>query len=101
MTTRHQIMQDIILHEVVLKRKPLLDQLLDGLSTLDLLPLIRAFPKCFETMFIAADISHKDVMGILERLEEAGTAENDFAWDWLVRILQECSIKGTVTYNYR
>ncbi len=77
-----------------------LDQLFDGLSTLDLLPLIRALPKCFETMFIAADVSHKGVMEILERLE-ASTAENDFAWDMLVCVLQECSIKGTVTYNYR
>ncbi len=55
MSTKEQITQDIVFHEVVAKPKPLLDQLAEGLKTLDVLTYIRAFPNQFEPLFVPGD----------------------------------------------
>ena len=65
MTTRHSVVQDIILHEVIAKRQKMLDQLAEGLNGLGLLSLIRAFPEVFLPLFVSTgDISSADVIEI-------------------------------------
>ncbi len=82
MTTRHQIVQDIILHEVVLKVKPLLDQLTEGMGTLT--TLIRTFPDTFKSLFLATATTQEEVVKILMKEEEM-TEEKKVVWRcWFV-----------------
>ena len=50
---KDSIAQDILLNEALIKPKPLLDQLAEGLECLGILQLIRAFPVTLGPLFMA------------------------------------------------
>ena len=52
LSTRHQIVQQIMLDQVICIRKAAIDQLLDGLHSLGFMELIKRLPKIFEVLFI-------------------------------------------------
>ena len=91
MHTRHAVIQDIILHEVITKRQKLLDQIAEGLNSLGLLTLIQAFPAVFESMFVyIRDIRVDDVKAILEEPVDM-TPDELTAW---TKFLDDCSQEG-------
>ncbi len=96
MSTRHSITQDIILHETVMKRKVVLDQLAQGLECLGVLQLIRLFPEVFEPMFVARhDLDCESVLGVIttKPREELSDKEKT-AWEHLQQFIKECSCEG-------
>ena len=54
MSTRDHIVQQIMLNEVLLKRKATLDQLLDGLCALRFNTLFQSYPENFLKLFCAS-----------------------------------------------
>ena len=53
LSTRHQIVQQLMLDQVICIRKAAIDQLRDGIKSLGFIKLIRRLPKIFEELFIA------------------------------------------------
>ena len=53
LSTRHQIVQQLMLDQVICIRKAAIDQLCDGLKSLGFIKLIRRLPNIFEELFIA------------------------------------------------
>ena len=52
MTTKNEIVQGIIFHELIDKRKAPMDQLCHGLERFQVLKCIRRNPKVFEPVFV-------------------------------------------------
>lgn len=91
MTTRHQIVQDMFFHELVLKVKPLLDQFVEGMGTMT--ALVRAFPDTFEGIFLATPTTHEEVVKILKKVEVM-TKKEESTWEMLVHAISDCSSEG-------
>ena len=94
MTTRHSIIQDMILNELV-KVKPLMDQLCDGLESLGVLPLIRAFPKPFCPLFVAPQkLTAEMVIRIMNVTFSETSPEEEKIWDMTKQFLHERTEAG-------
>ena len=99
MSTRHSVVQDITLHEVIIKRKPLLDHFTEGLNCLGLGKLIESFPLLFEPLFVssgpvtAAQVI--DIIDVPDKMDE----EEEVAFQMLHTVLEECSEEGKNYYT--
>ena len=91
---KEQIFQDIFLHEVVTKPKPMLDQLAEGLKTLNVLTHIRAFPDQFKPLFVSEEkVTSNDVKKILIKPNFNNSSEERL-WHSLINFLDYCSTEG-------
>ncbi len=68
MSNRHSIVQDVLVHEVVLKGRMLLDQFSEGLKSLSVLRLLRGFPDVFQPLFVPQELTAQSVVEILKRV---------------------------------
>ena len=93
------MVQDITLHEVIIKRKPLLDHFTEGLNCLGLGKLIESFPLLFEPLFVssgpvtAAQVI--DIIDVPDKMDE----EEEVAFQMLHTVLEECSEEGKNYYT--
>ena len=76
--TREMVLQSIILYEILLKRKLIIDQLAEGLESLGFRDLMVAFPDAFEPLFVAA-VSGNSVTAdqILEMITPPNSCSED------------------------
>jgi len=92
---KDSIAQDILLNEALIKPKPLLDQLAEGLECLGILQLIRAFPVTLGPLFMAQQPLSGGVVKKLLVKPGGMTGQEEEVWECLEMFLQECDEEGT------
>jgi len=94
LSTKEQIIQDIIFNEVILRPKPLLDQLAEGLKTLDVLAYIRAFPSQLEPLLVHGDVLCPNVVKSIIIKPCLLTKHQEEIWQRLMEYVEESTTKG-------
>lgn len=92
MENRQEVVQSIMLHFIINKKKVCLDQFREGLNILGFLEVAKAFPMNYEKYFVQHDdeLTPEKVKSILSLPDVDGTPP------MLMKYLDECSLKGTL-----
>ena len=89
-----------MLNEALIKPKPLLDQLAEGLECLGILQLIHAFPVTMGPMFMAQQPLSAVVVKNLLVKPSGMTEQQEEVWQCLEDFLQDCNEEGTSIESY-
>ena len=95
MENKTDIVQSILMHFVLSKKKVLLDQLREGLRTLGVLEEAIKYPLLFEKLFVRteSDLHPEEVKAILKFPEQMGGSEVATR-EMLLRFIDDCSINS-------
>lgn len=94
LSTKDSIAQDILLNEALIKPKPLLDQIAEGLKCLGVLKLVRAFPVAFGSVFMTqGQLTAQVVKKLL--VKPTLIEQQEQVWQCLENFLDVCSEEGT------
>jgi hypothetical protein len=87
---KREVVQSIMLHFIVNKKKVCLDQFREGLNTLGFLEAAKAFPMEYEKYFVQHDeeLTPDRVKCVLSLPDFEGTPA------MLLKFIDECSLKG-------
>ena len=91
-------MQDILLHHVLVKRIPMLDQFARGMEAggLGIMDIIKKYPEQCQQLFVQTDdnaICYTKVKEATQLFKPKDDIEKDLK-DMFERFLLECSVKG-------
>ena len=91
-------MQDILLHHVLVKRIPMLDQFVRGMEAggLGIIDIIKQYPEQWQGLFVQTDenaISYAKVKEATQLFTPKDDIEKDLK-DMFERFLLECSVEG-------
>lgn len=92
--TKHEIAHTFLVHFVLVKRLPVIESLSEGLMSLELLEMVKAFPKVFEPFFVhKGDVEAEAVNDLLsfQSLDDKRSSTASF----LRKFIAEASNKGS------
>ena len=97
---KQSISEALYTYNALLKRKPFLDQLMDGLEEIQVGSAMRRYLGVFEPLFVSAyEFTPQDVMGILHpRLPM--TQSESAVYNLLKRFITECNQEGIIMYVF-
>lgn len=93
------IVETIILHEALYKRKPFLDSFSDGLQVLGVRDMICHFPNIFKPAFVfSGHVTPADVLKILHpKPDESGMDENTKrVWKYVTLFIEAADSDGNI-----
>lgn len=91
---RDSIAEALYTYDALQKRKPFLDQLMEGLQEFELSSAMQVFPDIFEPLFVCAQKSMpQDVINILH-IRTPMTDAEQVVYDFLELFIRECNPTG-------
>ena len=84
MSNKDEIIQTILIHNGIYKRKVYLDSLAEGLEEYKMYSLMKIFPELFKPVFVSRELSYQDV---IEKIVPVTFPENDSKVQTLVSTL--------------
>jgi hypothetical protein len=96
MSTKDAILQNILLHEVLLRRKPMLDQLCGGLAEVGFGEMWSAFRDMFKVLLVPGPNANTTPRDIIDLLEYSGDAEGRSTFEMLISYVKELDEEGTL-----
>ena len=101
MSNREMLAQEIVYYDSIVRVAKLMDQFAEGLRSVHLLPMIRAYPQLFAPLFTyTACISSSDVLDTIYVDEETSILPGDTTiLEYLKKWIKEASIEGMSSHN--
>ena len=97
MTNRDVIVQNILLHELITKRQPALEQIVEGLKSMNFFHVMASFREMFESVFVfgAGGSTALTAQDLLKMLQKRDTPDDVFAWlkDYVKSLDEEGELK--------
>ena len=97
MTNRDVIVQNILLHELITKRQPALEQIVEGLKSMNFFHVMASFREMFESVFVfgAGGSTSLTAQDLLKMLQKRDTPDDVFAWlkDYVKSLDEEGELK--------
>jgi len=95
------IVESIILHEALHKRKPFLDSLADGLQVLGVRDMICHFPDVFYKTFVfSGEVTPSEVLAILKPLPDEKEMNKNAkrVWKYVMEYIEDADSHGIIVY---
>ena len=95
-------MQNILLHEVIVRRKKMLDQLVEGLEEANFMKLLRLFPERMKSLLVPCkenELNPAKLLKLIEPYSEFGSEEEEKTFAWLTEYVKNLGKEGNYNNN--